>query len=363
VFFLALKDSPFNRNRLSLPQSFPTYPGWVFYFRTFILNRQRGIGQNFFDGRYTNAVFWLDTTSRASHTVRGFEEIMMQQLISIIGKGGGWRRDLPDFRDYTMQTAEVKTVLAQSQPLQAASKDLPKAVDLRAWCSPIEDQGTLGACTAHAGMALFEYYQTRTFGKHIDGSRLFLYKVTRRLMELEGDTGAYLRDTMKAMVLFGAPPERFYPYNIDQFDVEPPAFCYAFAQNYKAIKYYRLDPAGEAPPNVLKNVKCYLAAGLPCMFGFTVYTCIGQTGLGKGEIPFPLPQESAIGGHAVVAVGYSDSKKIANEKGALLIRNSWGATWGEAGYGWLPYRYVLSGLAVDFWSLVQSEFVDSDLFK
>ena len=34
-----------------------------------------------------------------------------------------------------------------------------------------------------------------------------------------------------------------------------------------------------------------------------------------------------------------------------------------AGYGWLPYDYVLKGLANDFWSLVQADFVDTDLFK
>ena len=78
---------------------------------------------------------------------------------------------------------------------------------------------------------------------------------------------------------------------------------------------------------------------------------------------FPSPEERVLGGHAIVAVGYDDKKQIGKEKGALLIRNSWGTEWGELGYGWLPYAYVESRLAVDFWSLVQAEFVDTDLFK
>ena len=64
-----------------------------------------------------------------------------------------------------------------------------------------------------------------------------------------------------------------------------------------------------------------------------------------------------------MAVGYDDQKSVGKEKGALLIRNSWGKSWGDRGYGWLPYRYVAAGLADDFWSMVKGEFVDTDLFK
>jgi len=69
------------------------------------------------------------------------------------------------------------------------------------------------------------------------------------------------------------------------------------------------------------------------------------------------------GGHAVVAIGYDDGKTIGKEKGALRIRNSWGMVWGEAGYGWLPYAYVENGLAMEFWSLVEAGFVDTELFR
>jgi len=275
----------------------------------------------------------------------------------------GWERDLPDFRDYTPEADSVKKVLAKSQALKAAVQAPPKSVDLRKWCSPVEDQGDLGSCTANAGAGLLEYYERRASGHHLDASRLFLYKATRNLLGWTGDEGAYLRDTMKAMVLFGMPPEKYWPYKIPKFDDEPPAFCYAFAQSYQAIVYYRLDPSGTSTSQVLKNVKEKLAAGLPSMFGFSVYSSMPGSGDGKGEIPFPGSGDSLEGGHAVVAAGYDDNKKIGKDKGALLIRNSWGKEWGDNGYGWLPYAYVEQGLAVDFWSLVKAEFVDTDLFK
>lgn len=282
---------------------------------------------------------------------------------TIHGRGLGWHRDLPDMRDYTKSSDEVAKILAKSTLLKRAMKAVPDSVDLREFCPPVEDQGELGSCTANAGVGMLEYFERRAFGKHLDASRLFLYKVTRQLLGLAGDDGAYLRDTMKAMVLFGIPPEKYWPYDPKRFNEEPSAFCYSYAQNYQAIEYYRLDPPNTDTATVLANIKTNLAANLPAMFGFSVYSSMPPSGDGKGEIPYPSSGDSLEGGHAVLAVGYDDRKKIGNKKGALLIRNSWGVEWGDQGYGWLPYAYVENGLADDFWTMVKAEYVDSDLFK
>jgi C1A family cysteine protease len=290
-------------------------------------------------------------------------------MMDRVGKRGmGWIPDYPDFRDYTEETEEVKSVLGLARVLKA--KSLPVSIDLREWCSPIEDQGTLGSCTAHAGVGVIEYYERKSFGRHMDASRLFLYKVTRNLMKMKGDTGAYLRTTMGGMVLFGVPPEEYWPYREDEkeFDQEPPAFCYAFAQSYQTVKYFRHDPPETKAEEILRKVKAYLFKGHPAMFGFTVYSSIEQADK-TGRIPFPSPKERIEGGHAVVAIGYDDKMKIKNKygkietSGALLIRNSWGNGWGEGGYGWLPYEYVLKGLAEDFWSVLKKEWIDTGQFS
>jgi C1A family cysteine protease len=296
--------------------------------------------------------------------------------------GMGWLPDYPDFRDYTVehnkvastlkalgQKDSVKAMLSKVGVAKRTKTSLPGSVDLQEWCSPIEDQGELGSCTAQAGVALVEYFEKRAFGKHIDASRLFLYKATRNTLHLTGDTGAFLRSTMGAMTLFGVPPEEYWPYDVANFDKEPPAFCYAFAQNYQTISYYRLDPPGTSKDTLLKQIKTNLAGGLPSMFGFTVYSSISQATT-TGKIPYPASGENVVGGHAIVAVGYDEAVKIKNTNpggiettGAVLIRNSWGTNWGSNGYGWLPYEYVLKGLAVDWWSLLKNEWVDTEEFK
>ena len=202
----------------------------------------------------------------------------------------GWIPDYPDFRDYTEKTGEIKEALGAI--VLPKIKGLPASVDLREWCSPVEDQRNLGSCTAHAGAGIIEYYERKAFGRHIEASRLFLYKVTRNLMKMKGDTGGFLRTTMGAMVLFGVPPEEYWPYADDEnaFDREPPAFCYAFAQNFQAIKYFRHDPPGTKAEEVLNRIKAYLAKGHPAMFGFTVYNSIEQSEK-TGRIPLPSPKE------------------------------------------------------------------------
>jgi len=297
--------------------------------------------------------------------------------------GMGWLPDHPDFRDFTIENDEIKGIFKETKlrngKLATTGSGPVSFVDLRAWCSPIENQGNLGSCTANAGVGLLEYFERRAFGNHIDASRLFLYKTTRDLMQVSGDFGAYLRTTMASMVLFGVPPEKYWPYNISgfnvsqgtaNFDVEPPAFCYSFASNYKALKYYRLDPPGTALLTLLSTIKTNLNAGLPCMFGFSVYQSFYQAQT-TGKIPLPAASgDPFVGGHAVVCVGYDDTIKIKNSianspetTGAFLIRNSWG-NWGpNGGYLWMPYDYILKGLANDFWTLISAAYVATGNFN
>ena len=88
-----------------------------------------------------------------------------------------------------------------------------------------------------------------------------------------------------------------------------------------------------------------------------------------GLIPFPGAQDTEVGGHAVVAVGYDDGKRVRNlstgaaTTGALLLQNSWGVEWGDQGFGWLPFEYLLQDRARDFWTLTRAEWIDTGQFQ
>ncbi len=278
----------------------------------------------------------------------------------------GWRPGAPDLRDYTVDHPAVTELLDKTNflaTIQATAPAMPPAVDLRPWCSPVKDQGDLGACTAFATVAALEYSERQAFGKFLSASELCIYGRSLFLQGFQDDSGADIRTAVGTLTAFGAPPANFWPYAPQKFLNPPPAEVFALAQNFQALTYYRLDTPNQTPAALLALIKTKLAAKLPVIFGFSCYASIdGDPVTRTGEIPFPAPGERQVGGHAILAVGYDDAKVIGKSSGALLLKNSWGKSWGVAGYGWLPYDYVFKGQAEDFWVLVKAEWLDTGQF-
>lgn len=289
--------------------------------------------------------------------------------------GLGYHPDLPDHRDYGWgHFGEFMSRFVKDRHDLFAhlswtnAKTLPDRIHLgdEHPLPPVEDQGDIGSCTAQAAVGLVEFLYQRATGKHDDFSRLFVYFNSRKLLGWKGDTGAYIRTTFKSMRLFGVPPETDWPYDAKLLDVEPNAYHYAYAGNFKTMKYARLDDYDGSPAATLERVQRALAAGFPVAFGFPVYSSI-QT-LQNFTIPVPGKNDKLWGGHAVLAVGYDngiefDDESKSKQKGALIIRNSWSANWGDGGYAFLPYWYLLKGYAVDFWTAYDRRWLDLSKFE
>jgi C1A family cysteine protease len=253
-------------------------------------------------------------------------------------RGYGWRPQLPDLRD-RLYAARL-------------TSPAPAEYDLRPSMPPVYDQGQLGSCTGNAIAAAMEYERDRQGSSDFIPSRLFIYYNERALEgTVSSDSGAVIRDGIKVVNTQGVCPETLWPYDIGMFAVKPPQRCYVAATKDKAVQYESIQTLGD--------LKDAIASNLSVVFGFTVYESFESQAVAQtGVMPMPKKSESVVGGHAVLAVGYSDAKS------QVIVRNSWGPSWGDQGYFYMPYQYLtgskassdaspVSGahLASDFWAI------------
>jgi C1A family cysteine protease len=256
----------------------------------------------------------------------------------------GWIPDLPDFKDGLKVYVNLETALEM----------LPLKVDLRPHCGPIVNQGALGSCTANAIASAHYFNQKKEFlARRVTDSyainpvifypsRLFIYYNER---EMEGtitsDSGAMIRDGIKTVAQLGACPESSWPYKPHSFRSRPFQGAYDEAVKHQITAYQRL--------NSLQECQRCLADGYPFVFGFSVYESFESLNVAQtGIVPVPTMNERQLGGHAVMAVGYDDENQW------LIVMNSWGASWGDKGFFYLPYEYITNNnLSDDFWTIRQ----------
>ncbi|MGX8942482.1 C1 family peptidase [Symbiopectobacterium sp. Eva_TO] len=264
---------------------------------------------------------------------------MLADLVKRRKRGLGYIPDLPDIRDYTYQ------------PKDSVMSSLPRNFNIEI-DFPVYDQGKIGSCTANALAAAFQFERK----KHRElpdfmPSRLFIY-FNERFIErsINYDSGASLRDGIKSLHKVGCCPESIWPYDdtpADESTGEFPANslakkkpsdqCYENARQHFITQYHRIKQD-------INHIKFCLASGSPFVFGFTVYSnWFNQKEL-PVVIPMPSEKDNVEGGHAVLCVGYDDSKEL------FKFRNSWGDSLGEKGYFYIPYDYLLDKrLSSDFW--------------
>ncbi len=207
-------------------------------------------------------------------------------------------------------------------------RSLPSKVDLRAYMTPVENQGNSNSCTANAMAGAYEYLTNRLLGQSEDVSRLFIYYNAR---EFDGDPsqdqGTYLKSCVKVLRKYGACSENTWSFNLEQILEQPPKKAYAEATNFRVEDAARVEVD-------LHAMRSCLAEGYPFAFGLQLFESFQQAG-SSGLVPMPDPdREKHDGGHAMLCVGYSDPDQV------FIVRNSWGDDWGEQGYCYIPYDYM-----------------------
>ena len=167
------------------------------------------------------------------------------------------------------------------------------------------------------------------------GSRLALYKWARDMDGTTGDVGT-TDQTMAAVVAqTGVAHESLWPYDIGQFDTEPPASIKTDAAKAKATAVNGVAGNTDA-------IKAAINQPVPVMFTFDVYAGYEDATSNGGKIA--MPSGDSLGGHCNLVVGYNDSTQNRDgSAGAFIVRNSWGTSWGDKGYGYMPYGYASGG--------------------
>ncbi|MCB1174774.1 MAG: hypothetical protein KDK39_14485 [Leptospiraceae bacterium] len=258
-------------------------------------------------------------------------------------------------RIYGYRQAKPAADLKRFSASKLGSKNLPNKVDLRRMLTPVEDQGATNSCTANAVAGAYEYLAKKHLqGDSWDASRLFLYYNARSLdedMESIEDEGSAICVAISSLQKYGICSEDTWPFQEDEVNEEPSADAYDEAARFLVEDFAIV-------PTKLQSWKECLAEGMPIIFGIDLFDSFERQRR-PGLVPMPTKKEKERdehASHAMLCVGYSDKDKV------FIVRNSWGPDWGDKGYCYIPYDYVINDRYNDgdSWMIRQLDGFDVD---
>jgi len=244
----------------------------------------------------------------------------------------GALRDPIDDRDWKISDCLVRS----------SSAPLPNYIDYSSVVPVVRDQGSLGSCVGFAATEVKTAQESVDLGKHYQFSPLFIYWMRENTSE-----GMYLRDAMKILYEYGVCEEYLLEYKKHMASRgTPDRRHFLNAENFKIAAYARISTVDEMRRTLVENG--------PFIIAVPVYESFHNVGP-DGKIPIPDPSKEVFsGGHALCVVGYDDNNAL------FKVKNSWGETWGDKGFGFLPYEFVEKYLW-DAWSSVDAKSVKKNI--
>lgn len=243
----------------------------------------------------------------------------------------GHIKDTPDTRDLIFKAS-------------ATPPKIFSPVDLRGHCPPILDQGELGACTAFGTTEMVHFVRLKQKLADFSPSPLFTYYATRQIENtVNEDSGAQVRNALKSAVVYGVVQEEKWKYDISNFKTNPTPDVWAEAQKHQTLQYHRINDG------VIHDMQQCLWEGYPFTFGAELFESFESLHVEQtGVVPLPTDSEKSLGGHCMMCVGW----KVINNKRYFIIQNSWGTSWGDKGYCYIPFEYIGNkNLVSDFWTI------------
>jgi C1A family cysteine protease len=186
-------------------------------------------------------------------------------------------------------------------------------------------QGTEGSCVAFAvtyARDCEQYYKTGAV-TYNDASNVFSPEYVFNQVGLPDCSGSAVTTSLDLLKTKGVCTWQSMPYSANGCSLLPTATQTAEAANYKIASYSRLIDSDRVA------IKTMIAANHPVIASFTIDN--GFYSAYPGFIWKTLTGNS--GSHTMALCGYDDAKH------AYKAINSWGTTWGDAGYIWIDYDF------------------------
>lgn len=223
-----------------------------------------------------------------------------------------------------------------------------KNIDLSRGFTDIKSQGEQGACMSFSMVSVFEYFLKKNHAKSPDLSEQFLYYNARKRTGREQyDEGSNSVASIQTLSEEGICSEELWPYKVDAYAEEP------LPEAYKDAKT-RLVKRAVMVEKKIDTIKSALVDGLPVIFSVDIFPSFGK-GI-NGFIAMPTDEEvntlkesGENHAHAMVFCGFNEEQRV------FKVRNSWGKDFGDRGYCYLSYDYVMQ---YGYWDMVAIQEVE-----